>query len=335
MAGKLYSPPKPATVTSLGMRLLFVVTLVALAVVIIRLEKEGLIDHSTGEHPGLVDSIYFAMVTITTVGYGDIVPISTSARLVDSILLVPIRFIVLFTFVGTAYQLVIERFQQEVRMKRAVKRLKDHVIVCGYGAPGRAAVKELLLQGTPPEQVVVLDTDEEALRDAVETNVVAVDGDAAEESVLRSVAIDRAAFVIVCAGRDDTAVLIALTAHDLNPSATLIATCREEENVKLLQRSGANIIVSPAIAGGNLLAAATRRAHLVETMQDILSVGGTMRLDERRAEPEEVGKHPSELKNLSVIRVYRGNRHYNVGEFPVLEPDDTLVLVALARDSGT
>jgi len=220
-------------------------------------------------------------------------------------------------------------------MKRAVKRLKDHVIVCGYGAPGRAAVKELLLQGTPPEQVVVLDTDEEALRDAVETNVVAVDGDAAEESVLRSVAIDRAAFVIVCAGRDDTAVLIALTAHDLNPSATLIATCREEENVKLLQRSGANIIVSPAIAGGNLLAAATRRAHLVETMQDILSVGGTMRLDERRAEPEEVGKHPSELKNLSVIRVYRGNRHYNVGEFPVLEPDDTLVLVALARDSGT
>ncbi|MCP4642453.1 MAG: hypothetical protein GY851_18555 [bacterium] len=336
MAGKLYTPVRMPSTRSLLARLLFVPVLLAVTVVTLYLEARfnaGLIDASKGKPPDLLGCLYFAVVTIATVGYGDIVPVTWFARLVDIILLTPVRFIVIFTFLGTAYQLVIKRFQEEYRMNRAVGKLNEHVIVCGYGATGRAAVQELLLQGVSADQVVVLDEAEDALKEASEVDVVVVTGDATRESVLSSVAVDRAAHVIVCPGRDDTAVLIALTARDLNPKATIIATCRQEENVKLLQRSGANTIVSPAFAGGNLMAAATRRAHLVETMQEVLSVGGSLRLDERKVTASEVGKHPGELRDIAVLRVYRGGNHFNVARLPVLQSGDTIVYVAAVEPS--
>ncbi|MBN2310865.1 MAG: potassium channel family protein [Candidatus Hydrogenedentes bacterium] len=329
MAGKLYTPVRLPGIPSLVLRAASVLGLIGLAVLVLYVDRDNLVDASTpGEHPGFLDCIYFAMVTITTVGYGDIYPEAIHARLIDAFLLAPIRLIVLFTFLGTAYQLVIKRFQEEYRMKRAVTKLNEHVIVCGYGAAGRAAVQELLLLETPADQIVVLDESEEALSEAAESGVVAVSGDATRESVLASVAVDRAANVIVCPGRDDTAVLIALTARDLSPKAKIIATCREEENVKLLQRSGADTIVSPAFAGGNLMAAATRRAHIVETMQEVLSVGGALRLDERPVAAGEVGKRPNELEGVAVLRVYRGNRHYDVARLPHLAEGDTIVFVA-------
>lgn len=331
MAGKLYTPQRLPGPVNLAFRLGFILALVAVAVLALYLEGDGLVDTYTGKPPGLVDCFYFAVITITTVGYGDIVPVTTQARVIDALFLTPIRFIVLFTFLGTAYQLTIRRFREDYRMKRAVKKLKQHVIVCGYGATGRAAVQELLLQGTPKDQIVVLDNSEEVIAEAGEVGIVAVEGDATRESVLKSVAIERAAYLIICPGRDDTAVLTALTAHDLNADAKLIATCRQQENVKLLQRSGADTIVSPAFAGGNLLAAATRRKHLVETMQEVLTVGGALKLDERVVEVHEVGKHPSELEGLAVVRVYRDDHHYNVADLPKLRMNDTIVFVAAAE----
>jgi len=314
------------------MRFGAVMTLLTVTTLVLYFEG-GLVDSrhagEADQSPNLLDCIYFAFVTITTVGYGDIVPATTQSRLVDSFFLTPVRLLFLFIFFGTAYQLVVKRFQEEYRMKRAVGKLEDHVILCGYGATGRAAVRELLLQGTPPEQVVVLDMAEEALKEAADAGVVAVGGDASRESVLKSVAIERAAHILICVDRDGTAVLIALTARDLNPNTQLVATCREHENVKLLQRSGVPIIISPSSAGGDLLAAATRRTHLVETMQDILTVGGALRLDERRIRAEEAGKHPSALEDLAVLRIYRGDQHFDVANLPPLQHGDTIVFVAV------
>ena len=151
----------------------------------------GLVDSHTGRHPELLDCVYFVLITITTVGYGDIVPVDTPSRLVDALVLTPIRFIVLLIFVGTAYQLSIKQFQEEQRMKRAVSKLNDHTIVCGYGTTGQAAVRELLLHGTRPDQIVVVDVDENALRATSGLEVVAIQADAAQESTLNAIAIQR------------------------------------------------------------------------------------------------------------------------------------------------
>jgi len=162
MAGKLYNPPEATTVRSLAIRAAFVSGMIATTVAVLWLERAQLVDHNTGEPPNLTSVIYFAMVTVTTVGYGDIVPVTTFARMVDTFFLVPIRFIILFTFVGTTYQVVLRRFQEEYRMKRKTEQLTDHIVVCGYGATGRAVVKELLLQGVAQEQIVAVDMREES-----------------------------------------------------------------------------------------------------------------------------------------------------------------------------
>ncbi len=324
--GSLYNPPNYPTWRNVARRAGLIAGLLLLATTAMWLEK-GLLDHTTGKPPGFLDCLYFIIITITTVGYGDITPVKTLTRVTDALLLTPIRLVIIFTLFGTAYQFVFRRFQEEYRLKHTVEKLNEHTLVCGFGGTGSAAARELLLQGTNPEQIVIVDPNEAALQEASNLGLVAIKGDATREGVLKTVAIERAAHVIISAGRDDTSVLIALTAQDLNPGCHIIAMCHEAENVKLLQRSGARTIVSSATAGGNLMAAATRRPHLAETMQDLLTVGGILRMDERKVREDEVGRHPTELRGMSVLRVYRNKRAYDAAHFPTLEAGDVLVYI--------
>jgi len=328
--GILYNPPTFPTWRNVAIRGGVIVGLLLIATTAMWVEG-GLIDHNTGRPPGFFDSLYFIIVSITTVGYGDITPVRTITRVTDALLLTPIRLIVMFTLFGTAYQFVFRRFQEEYRLKHIVEKLDRHTILCGFGGTGSAVAAELLLQGTPSDQIIAIDTDEIALQAASAMDIAAIKGDATREGVLKTVAIERAAHIIITAGRDDTSVLIALTALDLNPDCHIIAMCHEAENVKLLKRSGARTIVSSATAGGNLMAAATRRPHLAEVMEDLLSVGGALRLDERAVRPEEVGKRPHELPGISILRVYREKERFDCCHFPKLEQGDILVYA----DGGT
>ncbi len=334
MSGKLYTPLRSPGVPNLLFRIGVMLGILSLTVLVVYFEG-GLVDTRRGDtHPDFAGCVYYALITITTVGYGDIVPNTTRARLMDAILLTPIRFLFIFTFFGTAYQLVIERLQEGYRMSRVVEKLHNHVIVCGYGATGKAAVRELLLQGTTADQIVVLDNSEQALSDATDLDSPVVKGDASSEVVLRSVAIERASHVIICPGRDDSAVLISLTAHALNPAAQIIAACRAQENVKLLQRAGAHTIVSAASAGGNLMAAATRHVHLVNTMRDVLTVGGELMIDEREISEDEVGLKPNQIENVAVLRVYRDARYFDVSDMPELVIGDKIVYVGKSNHNN-
>lgn len=333
MSGKLYRRPQSPNTQSILLRIGIVVGLLSVTVVVMYLEG-GLIDNTTGSKPGFMDTLYFTMVTITTVGYGDIVPHTSFARLTDTFLLAPMRLIVFVLFAGIAYDLAFKRFQEKQLMSRVIGNLKDHTVMCGYGETGRSALRELLAQGAKADQIVVIEQDENALAEAAALGVVTVQGDATKELTLKSVAIERAKHVMICPGRDDTAVLITLTVRDLNASAKIVAMCHEAENLRLIERSGADTIVSPSFAGGNLMAASTRRPHLVDTMRNLLSIQGTLHLDERTVTEAEVGKAPRTLEGISVLRVYRGNIRYEVANFPVLEAGDVIVFVAAKNASA-
>lgn len=332
MTGKLFIPSNGPNSREILIRSGIVVALIIGVTVGVYLEG-GLIDTQTGKAPGFWDCLYYALVTITTVGYGDIVPVGTSSRLIDAILLTPIRFFVLFLILGTAYQLAFQRFQEEYRMNKIVRKLKNHIIICGFGATGRVILDELLQEEHDKEQIVVLDMSPVALEEATEYGVICILGDATRELVLKNVAIDHAAYVLVSPGRDDTAALITLTARGMGPNAHIIAMCHETENIKLLERAGANRVINPALAGGSMMAAATRRRHLVETMQDLISFGGDLQLNERRVKPDEVGKAPTSIDGIAVVRIYRGSEHFSVAEFPKLEAGD--VIVYLCRPETT
>ena len=148
---------RPPEITLL-LRAGFVLLLVASVFLIFLLDRDGLLDQIDG-HVSVSDIFYFTMVTITTVGYGDIVPVSDQARLIDAFFVTPVRIFVWLTFLGTAYQLIIQRLIEEWRMLRLQRELKDHVILCGYGHSGSIAASELLLRGWEPEQLAVIDDD--------------------------------------------------------------------------------------------------------------------------------------------------------------------------------
>ena len=157
------TPPEVTLLLRAGL----VALLIGAVFVVFLLDRAGLRDHADG-HVSVSDVFYFTMVTVTTVGYGDIVPVSDQARLIDAFFVTPVRMFIWLIFLGTAYQLVLQRFVEEWRMLRLQRELKGHVIICGYGHSGSIAANELLLRGWDAERVVVIDPDREEVAKAAE-----------------------------------------------------------------------------------------------------------------------------------------------------------------------
>lgn len=323
--------PEKTILTRIGI----VIILIALVVAVLWLDREGLKDQSDGD-VSFWDVVYFSMVTITTVGYGDIVPVSQRARLIDALYVTPIRAFIWFIFLGTAYQFVFQKFVEEYRMAKLERRLDNHIIICGYGHTGRIAAHELVEKGRPPDQIVVVDTASQPTQEAAEAGFVALRGDAAKENILQRVGLDKAQAVIISPGRDDTNVLIVLTVRNLNKKIKIISGVKEEENQKLLKQAGADVIVSPSTVGGYMLADAVDRTYTVDYLSDLMTAGGRVSLVERQVQPEEIGHMGREVHDGMILRIHRGQKifgFWEVSKTP-LQTGDTLLLIMKVNHEG-
>jgi voltage-gated potassium channel len=319
---------------TLAVRVALVLALFLSVLLVFWLDREGLHDASDGV-VSFLDVVYFTMVTVTTVGYGDIVPVTDRARLIDSFFVTPIRFFVLFIFVGTAYQMVFQRMMEERRMKKLEDSLSDHVIVCGFGHSGRIAAVELVAKGEKPEHVVVVDQSESAARAAAEAGFVALVGSCTSEEIMRRAVVQQARAVLVCVGRDDTSVLATLTVRHLSEKVRIIASVRENENAKLLRQGGADVIVTPARVGGYLLADAVESAYTVGLINELLTERGRVRLTERLPNPDEIGSKVRALPCL-VIGIEREKKRilfWDLGDAEVKADDLMLVIEGPATEA--
>ncbi len=293
--------------TTLAIRAAAVLVLVGIALGGHWFDRTGLRDNTDGA-VSFLDVVYFTVITVTTVGYGDIVPVSTSARMFDTFVVTPIRIFVFLIFLGSAYSFMLRQGWERWRMGLIRRELKDHVIVCGYGRAGSAAVAELLERGHPPETIVVVDENAEALREAEELGVATVEGDATHNAVLSIAKVEEASSVIVAPGRDDTAVLIVLTVRRLAPRAGVAVSIAAIENELLARDAGATIIVNPVSFGGQLLAQCTNGPHVADYVADLVTRGGKAELRERAVRPDEVGQSPHDRGDSRILRIYRGDR---------------------------
>ena len=288
-SGSRVELPESETAASkrIGRRFLVAVGLIVFVALLAYLDG-GYKDPVDGE-VSLLDAFYYASVSVTTTGYGDIVPVTDGARLVTTLLVTPARVLFLILLVGTTLEVLAESTRRSYRVGRWKARLKNHIIICGFGSKGRAAAKTLLARGVDPDQIVIIDESEEARRRATDMGLAAVSGNATSTDVLRAAEIETADSIIVAPDRDDAAVLVTLTARELNPQATIASAVREEENVHLLRHGGANSVITSSGAAGRLLGLATQTPDVVEVLEDLLTVGQGLDLLQRPVAPAEIG----------------------------------------------
>ncbi|WHO40544.1 NAD-binding protein [Sphingobium sp. AP49] len=288
-------------------RVLLVFFLITLVLLIHWVGRDGLKDNLDNQI-SFVDVLYFTTVTVTTVGYGDIVPVSPEARLFEALLVTPIRLFVWVIFLGTAYNLFFRNILYRWRMARIQADLHNHIVVTGFGTSGQEAVNELLARGTDPREIVVIDGSEKALgvAEALGCNILC--GDSTRDKTLKDVAIHRARTMIVSAGRDDTSILITLTARHLAPRLPISIVVRNEDNEVPARQAGATTVINPVSFAGLLLAGSTSGKHIADYMADLAASGGRVKLHERPVQPEEIGKPLTAITTGLGVRIYRGER---------------------------
>lgn len=283
-----------------------------------------------------VDAFYYATVSLSTTGFGDITPVCDSARLVNTIVLTPLRFLFLIVLIGTTVEVLTQRSRQEFRAHRWRKRVNDHTIIVGFGVKGRAAARTLLDSGVSPKQIVIVAPDQASITDAGKMGLTAVMGDATREDILSEAEIQRASNVLIATDADDTAVLVTLTARRLAPHVHIVAAARETKNSAVLRQSGANAIVPTAESAGHLLGMNIVAPIAGELMEDLLETSRGLEVMQRAVVASEHGLVPSAIDRngeivLAVVRDGRMHR-FDTSGFDVLRPGDEIVVI---RHTGT
>ncbi len=321
-------------VVSLLRRLAVALGSLLAAALIVFFGRDGYLDNNGEGVVSFNDALYYATASLSTTGYGDIVPVSPMARLLTTLVITPLRLLFLIVLVGTTVELLTERSRQSFRIQRWRSRVRDHTVIIGYGTKGRAAVDTLLGDGAEPGDIVVVDTDRAQLDAASDLGLVTVTGDATRSSVLRIAGASEASAIVVATNRDDTAVLVTLTARELAPQVRIVASVRESENVHLLRQSGANTVIVSAETAGRLLGAATTTPAVVEVIEDLLTPDAGFAISQREVEDDEVGGSPRHLADI-VLSVLRGEDLYRVDASAVdaLERGDRLLYIRKASQA--
>lgn len=212
------------------------------------------------------DAFYMTLITITTVGYQEVHPLTHAGRMFNSFLIL-FGVSAMFFAVGAMTQTIIElelqnRFGKR-RKKRAMMRMNDHYIVCGFGRVGRNAAFELQKANVP---FLVIDRSEQRVERATQAGMLALQADATRDDSLREAGVERARGFIAALATDADNVFVILSAKTLNPGLNVVTRASEEDAEEKLRRAGADTVFSPYSIAGHRLAQALIRPHVVQLL---------------------------------------------------------------------
>ena len=312
--------------TQFIIRIVILLSLLAFIVTVHWIERDSLRD----SHDGVVsftDVIYFTMISATTTGYGDIVPVADRARLFDALIVTPIRIFFILILAGTAYTFVIKRTWNRWLMQRIQRKLTDHIIVAGFGTTGSRAVEELLARGVDPRTIVVIDENRESLDCAEELGCAVLQGDATRDATMDAVRVQNASTLIVSAGRDDTSILISLTARHNAPDLPITVAVRARDNEIPAKAAGATTVINPTSFAGLLLAGSAHGIGVADYLTDLASAEGRVRLSERPVHEDEAGLSLTEITTGLGVRILRKGRAIGFWEkgSKTLQPGDRII----------
>jgi voltage-gated potassium channel len=283
--------------------------------------------HVIADYP-VFDAFYMTLITITTVGYREIYPLSHAGKLFNSVL---ILFGVSFVFfaVGVMTQTIIELELQDRygirRKRRMIAALKSHYIVCGFGRVGRNAAYELQRAKAP---FVVLDRSEQRVERAATAGMLAILADATRDECLREAGILRAQGLIAALPSDAENLFIILSAKTLNPKLNVVTRASEEEAEEKLRRAGANTVFAPYTMAGQRLAHALVRPHVLKFLDFATShVGPSIVMEQICVAPTAkfTSKTLSEVESRSDLNIIVLAIHKPDGEMVFNPPPETSI----------
>ncbi len=305
----------------------------------------GMIGYHITAQLDWLDALYMAVITISTVGFGEMGTVNTYTR-IFTILLITATMIwgawaiesLLSTMLGGEFQKAV----LQLRSMRKAKRMKNHTILCGFGRIGEAAASELKRHGEP---FIVIEKDPDVVDHLRELGYHVIHGDATEDASLLAAGIKQAARLITTLDEDNANIVTALSARELNPRIWIASRLVRHDNYRKLVRAGANEVVSPYDYGGRRLALTLLRPHVAEFLsQVVFDEGRGAEMDEIQIQDgaEIAGKTLAQANlrqrfGITVIALYHaheahptrttGRFELNPGPDTVLMPGDVLIIV--------
>lgn len=316
-------------------RLLVALGILTVITLVTFLDRAAYNDTSDGS-VSFIDALYYATVTMTTTGYGDITPVEPHARLINVIVITPLRIAFLVLLVGTTVEVLATEGRRVYMDSLWRKRMRNHVVVIGYGTKGRSAVETLTDNGANPSQLVVIDGRPGVIAEANLAGVAAIHGDATRRDILRRAEISKARDVVITLDRDDSAILVALTVRQMNPRAHMVVAVREQDNAPLLRQSGADSVITSSEAVGRVLGLSSISPNLGTVIEDLLTSSEGLEVIERQVVADEVGKSPADIKNERVLAVVRNKtlRQFYDPTVAELQTGDQVIVVRKAPEEG-
>lgn len=212
----------------------------------------------------LVDSIYYAIITMATVGYGDLTPHTGIQKIFATTLALGGvgLFAYVFNVIFTNIQKRMKEYSKEVKMMRAIEDMEDYYILCGYGRVGKVVFDELIER---KQNIIVVDKNEDTCENIPEReNVLVINEDAIEEDFISKLINEKCRSIILCTGDDVINLFIVLTIRENHPDAWIVTRASKLENVSKLKKAGADKVVSPEIIGGQDLYYKSTKPHILK-----------------------------------------------------------------------
>lgn len=265
-----------------------------------------------------VEAIYMSMLTLSTVGFNEVRPLSQTGQIFTSVYI--LMNIIIFAFAVSViatfiFEGELQKIFKNILSDKKVKQLQDHIIVCGLGRNGLKACEELRRSKQP---FVIIEHDEEALeRIMVQENLPYLIGDATSDEILKSAGIEKAKCIITTLSKDADNVFISLTARELNPSIYIISRSSEESSEKKLLRAGADRVVMPDALGGIHMAQLVTKPYVIEFL-DLLS---------------GIGAHTEKLmlEEVSFHNLHRNFRNKSISELDVRKDTGATIIAITDR----
>ena len=224
------------------------------------------------EHYTLVDAVFMTVITVSTVGYNVVEPLSPAGEVFTSLLILG-AIAVMTIALWHAAELVVEQqlwdFWGRRKRMKAIEQVRNHHIICGHGRMGQEIVKQLLGRGA---EIVVIERDAELVAKLQEAGILFVAGNATEDAVLLAAGIERAKSLVAVTSTDEDNLFLTLSARVLNPGLYIVARCASPGAHDKLVRAGASRVISPYVTGGRQMAAALVRPVMVDFLDLLLQV---------------------------------------------------------------